>query len=220
MGYVNADLASLYGVAPPTTDGFEAVALGASRRGLFAQLPFLMLDSLDETPNAFSRGGMLTSNVLCQQVPPHPVELAIPPVPEGQTNRQYSSQLVAATECHACHRYIDPFGFAFENFDGLGRARSEDNGLPVDTSGAYPFLASARFTDSTELMAILAESHLAHGCYAKQLTEFALGRSLDARDAALVAELQTQSLEQDASVSALVLRLVSSETFRSAGVSP
>jgi hypothetical protein len=220
MGYVNADLASLYGVAPPTTDGFEAVALGASRRGLFAQLPFLMLDSLDETPNAFSRGGMFTRNVLCQAVPAHPGGLEIPPVPEGQTNRQYSSQLVAATECHACHRYIDPFGFAFENFDGLGRARSEDNGLPVDTSGAYPFLASARFTDSTELMALLAESHLAHGCYAKQLTEFALGRSLDARDAALVAELQTQSLEQDASVSALVLRLVSSETFRSAGVSP
>ena len=40
--------------------------------------------------------------------------------------------------CQACHKFIDSFGFAFENFDGLGRERTEDNGFPVDTTGVYP----------------------------------------------------------------------------------
>lgn len=217
--FTNANLATLYGVPAPTTDAFEGVVPSAARRGLFAQLPFLMLDSGSETPNTFTRGGMIVRNVLCQTVPSHPPSVTIPP-PDGppQTNREFSNQLVAAAECQACHRYIDPFGFAFENFDGLGRARTLDVGLPIDTTGSYPFVPSSRFADSPELMNILANSPLAHGCYAKQLTEFALARLLDPRDAALVSELGTQSLDQDASLEELVVALVSSETFRSAGV--
>lgn len=219
VGFVNAGLAALYGVAAPASDAFEAVPLGPARRGWFAQLPFLMLDSVNDTPDAFRRGAMFTNYVLCQALPDHPGNLPVPPAPEGQnlTNRQYSNQLVAAPECQACHRYIDPFGFAFENFDGLGRERSLDHGLAVDTTASYPFATNSEFADSTELMALLAESPLAHACYSKQLTEFALGRSLDAADAALVADLQALSLDGNESLTGLVTALVSSETFRSAG---
>ena len=38
--------------------------------------------------------------------------------------------------CKSCHQAIDPFGYALENFDALGEYRVEDQGLPVDTSGA------------------------------------------------------------------------------------
>lgn len=222
VAFVNDQLAPLYGVAAPAGGGFEPVTVGPSRRGVFAQLPFLMLASANDTPNAFIRGDMLSSYVLCQPIPGHPGDVAITPAPQDNpmTNRQYSSQYVAASECDACHRYIDPFGFAFENFDGLGRERVLDHGFPVDTTGSYPFAPNLRFEDSTQLMGILAESRLAHACYAKQLTEFGLARWLDSRDAPLVAEVQALSAEQDASISELVTLIVGSNTFRSAGVSP
>lgn len=219
--FADPELAELYGVAPMSADDLEPFTLGASRRGVFAQLPFLMLSATGETPNAFRRGAVFSKNVLCLALVQSPEVLPVPPVPEsGLTNRERSSQLVAADQCMVCHQYIDPFGFAFENFDGLGRERTRDNGRPIDTAGVYPFATSKRFGDSTELMAILAESPLAHDCYAKHLTEFALSRTLTEADAALVAQLGASSLEQDEPLARLVEALVASETFRSSGGTP
>lgn len=219
--FADAELADLYGVPPPTAGALEPFIVVAARRGVFAQLPFLMRSSAGETPNAFRRGAMFSKNVLCLALSQLPDVLPVLPVSEpGLTNRERSSRLVASDTCAACHQYIDPFGFAFENFDGLGRERTQDNGLPVDTTGVYPFATSKRFADSTQLMAILAESPLAHDCYAKHLTEFGLARTLTEADAPLVAQLGTSSLEQDEPLRGLALALVASETFRSAGATP
>jgi hypothetical protein len=161
---------------------------------------------------------MFTNYVLCQTLSePATVSPVVPAVDPSLTNRERSSQLVAGADCQGCHHAIDPFGFAFENFDGYGRERTEDNGSPVDTKGVYPFASNPPFADSTELMSILAESRLAHGCYSRQLTEFSLGRVLSATDAPLVAELQALSLGQNESLAGLVTALVGSETFRSSG---
>lgn len=219
--FADPALAALYDVPPPSTDALEPFTLGASRRGVFAQLPFLMLRSHDETPNAFTRGAVFTNHVLCQALTPSPTVSPVPQPPDpGLTNRERQSQLIASDVCATCHQYIDPFGFAFENFDGLGRERTEDNGFPVDTTGTYPFSTPKPFANSTELMAILAESPLAHDCYAKHLTEFALGRSLTEADAALVAQLGALSLSQDEPLTGLVEALAASETFRSSGATP
>ncbi len=220
VGFVNAELAALYDVAPPNTDNFEAVTFGASRRGMFAQLPFLMPSSINETPNAFQRGVMFTKHVLCQaiEVPEVTPPLPSPPDP-GLTNREQSMALVSDASCAACHQFIDPFGYAFENFDGLGRERALDNGQPVDTTGVYPFATKPRFTDSTELMAILAESQLTHECYARHLAEFSLGRTLSTADAPLITQLGSASQGQDDSLAKLVTALVTGETFRSSGAS-
>ena len=216
--FVDADLAGFYDLAAPTTE-FEQVLLPDSRRGMFAQLPFLMLDSLNETPNAFRRGAMIAKNLLCQTMVPPPTVSPTPPLPEpGLTNRERSSQMVAGPDCADCHASMDPYGFAFENFDGLGRERNEDNGLPVDTTGVYPLARDVTFRDSTELMALLAESQRAHDCYALHLTEFSLGRELSAPDAPLVEDLGALSHEQNQSLAKLVTALVTGETFRSAGV--
>lgn len=221
-GFTDAELAGLYDVPPSSADGPQPFTLGDSRRGVFAQLSFLMLGSAGETPGAFRRGATFAKHVLClplvqaAEVPP-PLPTPLEP---GLSNRERASQVVASSACTVCHRYMDPFGFAFENFDGLGRQRTEDNGRPVDTTGVYPFAPSKPFADSTELMAILAESPLAHDCYAKNLTEFALARTLTEADAVLVEQLGALSFEQDAPLTGLVEALVGSETFRSSGGTP
>lgn len=223
VGYVSAAMAPFYGVDAPATGEFAEVTLGSTRRGFFAQLPALMIDSSNENPSPFWRGSVFPRYLLCQpDISAPPSVPPIPPVSPDQpsTNRERMTAMVAADDCQTCHRYINPFGFAFENFDGLGRERSLDNGLPVDTTGVYPYSENQQFADSTELMGILAESPLAHACYGKQLSEFALGRVLASSDAALVNDLQARSLNDDESLLGLVTALVGSDTFRSAGVAP
>lgn len=221
VAFANPTLAAFYGTPAPASSDFQRFDAGPMRRGFFAQLPILTMDSFGETPNSFRRGARFVRYVLCQnQVPPAVVAPVLPQAVDEGTNRQRASGLVSAPQCFDCHQLTDPFGFAFENFDGLGRLRTEDNGLPVDSTGFYPYSEGTPFADSTELMAILAESPLAHGCYAKNLTEFAMARFLTKNDAELVTELQQRSSAQDKSLVELITALVSSEGYRTRKASP
>ena len=118
---------------------------------------------------------------------------ALPPLAAGQTNRE---RVEAATaSCAGCHAdIVNPLGFAFEGFDGLGRRRDLDNGVAVDTSGSYPFDGGARpFADARELMRILADGTQAHTCYAKMLTGYALQRDVVEADRPLLQDLAAVS---------------------------
>jgi len=152
--------------------------------------------------------------LLCRPpLPPPPV--IPPPLPptEGGTTRQ---RVTRATEScgGVCHNvYMDPLGFAFENFDGLGRERSSDNGLPVDTTGSYPFAEGAQaFANGAELMKIMAESLQAHTCYSKSVVGYALGRDVVEADRPLLESLAQVSLSQ--SLKEIIVALVRDPAFR------
>ena len=214
QAYVGPALAPFYDVAAPAA-GLELRDAGPSRAGYFMQLPFLMLWGVNVEPNSIQRGFQLERTLLCPPVRRPPPDLVIPPIPPkvpGQTNRQRLSQLDSS--CGAtCHRYFDPLGFAFENFDGLGRKRETDNGFPVDTTGSYPLAeGKASFADGTELMKILADSTHAHTCYSKHVTSYALGRDLVEQDRPLLESLAKVSRSQ--SLKELVVTLVRDPAFR------
>jgi hypothetical protein len=40
--------------------------------------------------------------------------------------------------CQPCHHFMNPPGWAFEQFDAIGAVRTTDVGLPVDSSGRLP----------------------------------------------------------------------------------
>jgi hypothetical protein len=104
-------------------------------------------------------------------------------------------------------------GFAFENFDGLGRERTTDNGKPVDTTGSYPFSEGTRdFADAGELMQILSESPQAHTCYAKMVTGYGLQRDVVQVDRPLLEVLAAVSSEQ--SLKEIIVGLVRHAAFR------
>ncbi|HEX2674579.1 MAG TPA: DUF1585 domain-containing protein, partial [Polyangiaceae bacterium] len=112
-----------------------------------------------------------------------------------------------------CHRFIDPLGYALENFDGLGRERELDNGVPVDTTGSYPLAeGKVSFADGTELMKLLAGSPQVHTCYSKQVTSYALGRDLVESDRPMLESLAKVSGSR--SLKEVVLALVRDPAFR------
>ena len=211
QAYVGPGLAPLYGVAAPAA--LELRDIGRSRAGYFMQVPFLMSWSNNADPDSIHRGLHLEAAMLCgpPRTPPPGVP-PLPPVTPGQTNRERLTSFNSSCG-GTCHRFIDPLGFALENFDGLGRQRELDNGSPVDTTGSYPLAeGSVSFADGVELMKALAGSAQVHTCYSKQVTSYAFGRDLVEDDRPVLESLAKVSRSQ--SLKEVILTLVRDPEFR------
>ena len=211
-GYVGPAMAALYGLDAPAR-GFEERELGSSRTGFFMQLPFLTFNAINRESDPIHRGLALELDVLCASMgPPADHVPSLPAASPGTTERQ---QITALTEgCGGvCHAQINPLGFAFENFDGMGQERETDNGGPVDTAASYPFEDGAgEFADARELMGILAESSQAHACYSKKVAGYALQRDIVVSDRPLLDTLSAVSRAQ--SLKDVVVALVRDSAFR------
>jgi len=151
--------------------------------------------------------------VLCAD-PGVPVEVpALPPLMAGETNRERIQALT--TPCGgACHgTFINPIGFAFESFDGMGRWRDTDNEQPVDASGSYPFNEGTKeFDNAAQLMTFMADSEQAHACYAKKLSGYALQRDIIVDDVGLLGTLKDTSRATN-SIKEVILELVANPAF-------
>lgn len=220
-GFMGPGMAALYGLPSPDS-GFVEAKLDASRVGYFSQLPYLILHSINGESDGLHRGAGLALQVLCS--PLGPPSAGLPPVPErieGQTRRQYIDSMTSACGA-ACHNEImNPLGFAFEHFDGMGQYRDvEAGGLPIDSRGSYTFSqGKVDFADHTELMQAMANSMEAHACYAKKLASFGLQRDIVTKDWPWLEELA--SVSRDAgSTQELVLALIQSDAFRVHGGAP
>ncbi|XYH93786.1 DUF1592 domain-containing protein [Sorangium sp. So ce1128] len=215
-GFVGPGMASLYGLAP-SGRGFVERDLGPKRVGFFSQLPYLTLNALNEESDSIHRGVSINLDMLCAPLgSPSPDIPPVPPLAPGQTNRERITQLTSSCggSCH--NALINPVGFAFEHFDGMGQYRDEENGgLPVDSSGVYSFSEGAKsFADAGELMHHIAEGEQAHLCYAKKLASFALQRAVIPSDLPLVETLAEVSRGASGSVKEMMLELVKNEAFR------
>jgi len=211
--FVGSGLASVYGVDPPPSVVEERASNGA-RIGYFMQAPFLTASTNDAgESDPIRRGVAINSDVLCVTLPGPPISTPpLPPLTAGQTNRARVEQFTSA--CAGCHAdAINPLGFAFEGFDGLGRARTTDNGVAVTTDGSYPFADGVRsFADAADLMRLLAELPQAHACYAKKMMTYALQRDLVEADRPQVMALASSGPGQ--SVKELLVALIRSPAFR------
>lgn len=215
-GFVGPGMAPLYGLA---VTGSELVEqdLGAARVGYFSQLPYLTLNAFNAEPDSIHRGVSLNLDVLCAPLgPPAATIPPVPPLQAGQTNRQRISTLTSGCGgvCH--NEMINPLGFAFEHFDGMGQYRDMENGgLPIDSSGAYTFSEGTKtYQDAAGLMQAMAESEQAHLCYSKKLASFGLQRDIVPADVAWLSALSTVSKAPGGSLKQVMLELVKSDAFR------
>jgi len=219
-GFMGPGMATLYEL-PSKSSGFVEKDLGPLRAGYFSQLPYLTLHGHNSQPSSIHRGLTLALNVLCSTLGPAFGNIPAPAEHhEGQTNRQYVDSLTATcgTGCH--NELMNPLGYAFEHFDGMGQYReTEPGGLLIDSSGSFTFTdGKVEFADNVELMAAMANSQQAHLCYAKKLASFALQRDIVESDLPLLQELA--SVSDAGSTQQVMVELVKSDAFRTHGGTP
>jgi hypothetical protein len=175
FGFVDQGLAKLYGLSG--TFGSELVrvehAPESGRLGLFTQGAFLAGHSSSSSGTSpILRGVFLLRRVACADIPDPPagavmLEPETPSATELRTTRDYFTWKTSMSACAGCHGLINPTGFAFERFDGLGQWRDDERGAPLDTSGTLRLGSNdLPFSDASGLLEALAKEPLVQACYA------------------------------------------------------
>jgi hypothetical protein len=116
--------------------------------------------------------------------------------------------------CASCHATLDPLGFAFENFDAVGKWRDVDESFtPVDATGTMPDgKAFSNLIQFREQLLLQSDN------FVKTLTEklmaYATGRIVDYRDMPTVRTVVRETKTNGYRISALVQAIVKSTAFQ------
>ncbi len=185
FSFVNGRLAEHYGLpgAAAMGDEFQRVSLrGTPRAGLLTQGGLLTVTSYPARTSPVKRGKWVLEQLLCSGPPPPPpgVEGLMPEAMPTGSLRERMEAHRSNPICASCHTSMDPIGFGFENYDGIGAHREDDQGFAIDASGMLP--SGQSFNGPIELATLLAgDTRLPH-CMAQQLFTYALGRGIEPID--------------------------------------
>jgi hypothetical protein len=115
--------------------------------------------------------------------------------------------------CASCHDRIDPMGFALENFDVLGRWRTEESGRPVEATGQLPDGTAFDGVDGLrKLLMDRKEDFLRN--LGRKMFGYALGRGLTLEDHCVVEQILAALPKSGYSAQTMVQGIVESEAFR------
>jgi hypothetical protein len=222
------ELAKLYGVTPPA--GGSRTTLDPQRRaGLLTRAALLLTSG--ETTSPIRRGAFVKRKLLCAPIPspdPNsfpPGAIQPPDFDENATSRQRWTTKTGDPQCNACHSQFNPFGFALENYDAIGRYRDTEpiidpgsgvtlRNLPIDASIDVTLDTDAiHASGAVELGRALADSHAARACFAKQWLRFGAGRHEEDTDACVLADVES-AIDQEASLLDALERVVLAPEFR------
>jgi hypothetical protein len=218
--FLDERLAQHYGVPDVRGSYFRRVELDpeSARGGLLGHGSLLTATSVANRTSPVVRGAWIVENLLGAEVPPPPpgveADLSGARSPaEAKTLRQRMEAHRTNPVCAACHQVVDPFGFALENFDLIGRWRDTDAGEPID--------ATAVLTDGTPIRgpkdlraALLDRPDAFVTALTEKLMTYALGRILTADDKPAVRRIVAGAAAEDYRFSAVVLGIAQSAPFR------
>jgi hypothetical protein len=117
------------------------------------------------------------------------------------------------TVCAGCHKLMDPIGLALENFDGIGRWRTVDNGAAIDPTTQ---LADGSAIDGPAALrnAILKRPELFARNVTEMLLTYALGHGADHTDQPYIRAVLKDASRSNYTFSSLVLGIVKSAPFQ------
>jgi hypothetical protein len=193
-----------------------ALPENSNRGGLLGMPAVLAVSSYPYRTSPVLRGAWILDSILGTPPPPPPPD--VPPLEESKgaaarTVRERLEQHRASAACASCHRRIDGLGFALENYDVIGRWRSEEAGKPLDTAGELA--DGTKFQGPAELRRVLLErKNLFLTNLAAKMLGYALGRGLTLTDSCAVDQIVAQVRENNDSARTLIEAVALSVPFQ------
>ena len=215
--FLNGRLAKHYGISGVAGPEFRRVELATDQRsGVFTQGSVLTVSSYPTRTSVVLRGKYLLENLLNAPPPPPPPDvpaLKEEAVGEAQSLRQQMEQHRSNAACASCHSRMDPLGFGLENYDAIGKWRTEDGKFPVDSSGIFP--NGKAFSSPASMKALLRDNlpDFARGLSEKMLT-YALGRGVERYDRPTIQDLMGRMAKNEYKLQSLILGIVQSAPFQ------
>ena len=212
--FIDARLATHYAMEAPATP-WTKVTRDPTRRGLLGLAGLLTTTSYPNRTSPVKRGAWVLHQLLCTPPPPPPpgVEGLKPEGTPTGTVRDRMEKHRTQPVCKSCHEMMDPIGFALENFDGIGKWRTEESGFTIDATGKLPG-TGATFSGGAEMAAALSEDTRVGRCIAEHLYTYALGRGPGANDHAYLDDIADKTKSSGNRMKELIMQIVVSEPFR------
>jgi hypothetical protein len=242
--FLNADLAKHYGIpfevrvakgegrsatgllprsshlAPLTSDGWHRVdgMKQFGRGGILGHATTLAKQSGASRTSPILRGNWVAEVLLGEKLPRPPKD--VPQLPEDEaaetlTVRQLTERHSSDPKCAGCHRRMDPYGYALEAFDAIGRRREKDlGGRAIDTRTTVMDGADINGLDGLRRYLLTTRRGAFVRQFSRKLLGYALGRGVLLSDEPFLDELTNQLQRGDYKVGLAVEAIVRSRQFR------
>lgn len=206
--FINDTLARHYGIRFSGSDWQRVDGWREQGRGgILGFAATLAKHSGASRNSAILRGTWVSEVVLGDRIPDPPQGVPVLPeeFPEGLSERQLIERHSSDPNCAGCHRRIDPFGFALEGFDAIGRARPADTRTVLFDGTSVDGMADLReYLSTTRRRDFLRQ-------FSRKLLGYSLGRSIQLSDKPLI---DTMVNSGESGVADLVEAIVLSPQFR------
>ena len=216
------------------TSKFSRVILGENERyrgGLLSQAGFMLMTTNNgEYTNPFYRGAWVLRSFYGDHLEtPADLEIAaLSPPTKTDTIKETIDAHREEASCAVCHKKMDPFGIALENFDVIGRWRDEYTDIsnyaasrksgnkkerfPVDTRTVHMDGRSFKGPQGLKMI-LLEDKDKFCRAFLKNMLSYAMARQLTFRDRKNLAEFYEQSADNDFRLRDILLTIVSSASF-------
>ena len=219
--FLNERLARFYDIEGVEGNDMRKVSLppGSHRGGILTHGSFLVVSSNPTRTSPVKRGLFLLENILGTPPPPPPPD--VPELEDVKRERGGSLTMRQMMEihrekplCSSCHERMDPLGLALENFNAVGKFRSEENGQSIETAGQL--ITGEKFQNVQELSKILATSRQRdfYRCLSEKLLTYALGRGVEYYDSPAIDQIVTQMQKDGGKLRSVIYGLVESTPFQ------
>lgn len=215
--FVNERLARHYGIPNIYGPRFRRMNFtDGVRGGLLGQASLLAVTSYPNRTSVTVRGRWLLANLLGAPPPPPPpnVPALKDPGQDGQPRSLRERMEIHRQNpaCASCHQRMDPLGFSLENFDALGKWRTESDGAPIDAAASLPDGTRFEGVDGLrQLMASHKEDFVR--TFTEKLLAYAIGRGIALSDMPAVRKIAREAALQGDRWSAVIWGIVSSPPF-------
>lgn len=211
--FVNETLARHYGIENVTGSEWQRVngMQDRGRGGVLGMATILASQSGASRTSPILRGNWVSETLLGERLPRPPPNVPQLPetLPDGLTARQLIELHSSQAGCAKCHSRMDPYGFALEQFDAIGRLRPEESdtktrladGTPIEgIAGVIDYLSTARRDDVIRN-------------FCRKLLGYSLGREVLLSDEPLLDEMQLRLRQNEYRFSIAVETIVTSPQF-------
>ena len=223
--FVNGRLSTLLDLpftasAPEELQAVDTIP--GERAGLLTHPAVLWAASGTDQTSIVRRGILLHNDVVCADSLPFPeglinspdVQAALAMLP---TEIEKSDYRLATPPCKGCHSQIDPFGLVLENFDAVGRYRTEAEGWVVNPTADFSAMPGiGRVVHGPiDLAKAIVDSRQFLGCAAQKMASYAVGRMIRAYNTCEVRAMRAELAGSDGTASALFRQVATASFLRS-----
>lgn len=197
----------------------ELVDLPADQRaGILTQPAWLIAHSGNFDNDPVRRGKWIREHLLGDVIPDLPISVdAVVPDDKTKSLRERFEVIRNDAYCWKCHQGMNPLGMPFEAYDHFGRFRTKELKRTVDTTGSVDRAGDPKLNgnvpDAVTLVRNLAKSERTQQVFVRYAFRFFLGRNETVRDAKTLQEANKAYSASGGSMKALVISLLSSDSF-------